>query len=222
MNDTPTSRDAYRKRLDDDPDLNEHLVLRIHRSLSWLDRARLQGNDDDSAFIFYWLAFNALYARERGEVFDYSNTERSVIREYFELIAQLDSDSTIYNILWQRFSDPVRNLLGNKFVYQPFWNHYNEIPGYEDWEERFEKTNKMSLIALQNEDTASILKLIFDRLYVLRNQVFHGAATWGSSVNRDQIRDSLNILEFIVPILIELMLDNPEKQWGRPCYLVVR
>ena len=216
-----TSRELYRRRGEVESDLHDHLALRLHRSLSWLARVEQQTDDDDAAFIFYWLAFNALYARERVEDADVHEGERSVFRQYFQQIARLDEDNVIYDEFWRRFSDPVRNLLRNKFVFQPFWNYYNNLPGSEDWEARFERTQTRSLLALKREDTGTILQLTFDRLYVLRNQVFHGAATWHSSVNRDQIRDSLNILAFIVPILIDLMMKNPQESWGQPCYLVV-
>ncbi|WP_425067816.1 hypothetical protein [Reyranella sp.] len=35
---------------------------------------------------------------------------------------------------------------------------------------------------------------ILDRLYVLRNQLLHGGATWNSSVNRSQVRDGAAVL----------------------------
>lgn len=38
-------------------------------------------------------------------------------------------------------------------------------------------------------ETGTVLMILFDRLYVLRNQIIHGGATWNSSVNRDQVRD---------------------------------
>ena len=39
----------------------EHLSLRVHRALSWLNRAE-QCQDDDGRFIFLWISFNAAYA----------------------------------------------------------------------------------------------------------------------------------------------------------------
>ena len=35
--------------------------IRIHRSLSWVNRAEKQDEDLDARFIFYWIAFNATY-----------------------------------------------------------------------------------------------------------------------------------------------------------------
>ena len=43
-----------------------NLGLRVHRALSWLDRAE-QSDDDDARFIFLWIAFNAAYANEIGD-----------------------------------------------------------------------------------------------------------------------------------------------------------
>jgi len=66
-----------------------------------------------------------------------------------------------------------------------------------------------------------VLTVIFDRLYVLRNQLVHGGATWNSSVNRCQVRDAAGIMERIVPLIIGIMMDHPEASWGAPCYPVV-
>ena len=37
-------------------------TLRMHRALSWLQRAEAAGEDDDVAFVCLWIAFNAAYA----------------------------------------------------------------------------------------------------------------------------------------------------------------
>ena len=44
--------------------LPDPLQLRIHRALSWIGRAEREAGDDDAAFIFYWIAFNAIYAED--------------------------------------------------------------------------------------------------------------------------------------------------------------
>jgi len=40
----------------------EALSLRVHRALSWLNRAEQETEDIDAKFIFLWVAFNAAYA----------------------------------------------------------------------------------------------------------------------------------------------------------------
>ena len=66
-----------------------------------------------------------------------------------------------------------------------------------------------------------VLSNVFDRLYVLRNQLVHGGSTWNSDINRDQVRDGAAILEFLVPVFVDVMMDNPQEDWGRPFYPVV-
>ena len=51
-----------------------NLALRVHRALSWLNRAE-QADDPDGRFIFLWIVFNAAYATEIGE--SYRLSERS-------------------------------------------------------------------------------------------------------------------------------------------------
>jgi len=59
-----------------------------------------------------------------------------------------------------------------------------------------------------------ILTIIFNRFYVLRNQVLHGGATWNSSVNRNQVNDCNSVMKVLVPLFTEIMLNNPDEEWG--------
>jgi hypothetical protein len=75
--------------------------------------------------------------------------------------------------------------------------------------------------AMADKQTARVLTLVFERLYMLRCQMMHGGTTWGGKVNRGQVRDGASILGALVPVMVDLMLDNPEEDWGRPFYPVV-
>ena len=195
------------------------LQLRIHRGLSWIGRAEMDHEDEDAAFIFYWIAFNAIYAEDRLDVEDLP--ERRIFEGYFEKIVKLDVRNVIYDALWNRFSQEIRVFLNNRFVFQPFWKHHNGVAGYDDWETRFERSKRRVNAAMAEQDTLGVLSTLFDRLYVLRNQLIHGGATWRSSVNRDQVRDGRRIVAFLVPIFVSLMVSNPDVHWGAPYYPVV-
>ena len=69
--------------------------------------------------------------------------------------------------------------------------------------------------ALAARDTVTVLSIVLSRIYTLRNQLVHGGATWGSSVNREQMRDCTNFMAKLVPLVIEIMMDHPETLWGR-------
>jgi len=65
------------------------------------------------------------------------------------------------------------------------------------------------------------LSVVMTRLYTLRNQLIHGGATWDSQLNRDQVRDCSNLLGKLVPVIIEIMLDHPDHDWGPAIYPAV-
>lgn len=192
--------------------------LRVHRAISWLGRAEQESDDPDAAFMFYWIAFNAAYAAEEDS-FDLN--ERDVFRDYFQRLSDFDSDTRIYNAVWTRFPNSIRVFLGNRYVFSPFWKHHNGARGYDNWQDRFDAASARFNRAVSETDTVTILSMLFDRLYVLRNQMIHGGATWNSSVNRNQLRDAVAILADLVPVFIDLMMDHPHEDWGKPFYPVV-
>lgn len=194
--------------------------LRVHRSISWIGRAEVCGDDHDARFIFLWIAFNAAYADER-EFQSIAPGERATFVDYFGKLVARDGERQIYNALWQRFSGPVRALMENRFVFNPFWQHQNGIDGFEDWDERFRASARNFAQAFQAGDSVRVLSVVFDRLYVLRNQLVHGGSTWNSAVNRAQVRDGAAILAFLLPVFVDLMMDNPDEDWGRPFYPIV-
>ena len=51
---------------------------------------------------------------------------------------------------------------------------------------------------------------------MLRNQLVHGGATWQSSANREQIRDAVAFLQYLVPIMIDVMMDNSSSMGTSP------
>jgi hypothetical protein len=198
----------------------ETMGLRAHRAISWIGRAEKCGDDDDARFIFLWIAFNAAYADER-EFQGIAPGERAAFIDFFGRLVALDQRRRIYRAVWERFSGPVRLLMDNRFIFNPFWQHHNGIDGFADWEERFRTSARSFAHAFQAGDTARVLSFVFDRLYVLRNQLVHGGSTWNSGVNRAQVRDGAAILSFLMPVFVDLMMDNPEKDWGKPFYPVV-
>ena len=196
--------------------------LRVHRAISWLSRAEQEANDPDAEVIFYWVAFNAAYGRvQDADDMDggsRSPSERGLFHDFFDLILELDTEKRVYKEIWERFSGPIRILLNNQYVFQPFWDNRRGKSGAENWESWFKNSQRNSMEALAQQDTLTVLAIVFDRLYVLRNQLVHGGATWKSSVNRRQVVDGARILSFLVPLFVSIMMDNMEEDWGEPAY----
>ncbi|MCX4048335.1 HEPN domain-containing protein [Aeromonas caviae] len=195
-----------------------NLNLRVHRSLSWLQRAE-RAEDEDGRFIFLWIAFNAAYATEIDE--DYRLSEQATFRGFLEKLCELDEHKHIDNLVWQEFSGSIRILLDTPFVLQSFWDFHSGKIGETQWQERLAQGKTMASQALASGNTPILLGVVFNRLYTLRNQLMHGGATWNSSVNRKQLKDCANLLGKLVPVIIELMMAHPDTLWGDACYPVV-
>lgn len=210
-------KDKQRKLRDGFP---EGLGLRVHRALSWLDRAEREAKDDDVRFILLWVAFNAAYAANLDDE-GAAGGERDRFNAFFDVIVDLDREQRIYAAVWERFAQEFRILLENRYVFAPFWAHHNGAPGHAAWPQMLAAARDGAHKAIARRETARFLALVFDRLYVLRNQLVHGGATWNGAVNRDQVRDGAAVLGWLLPIFIDVMMDNPARDWGRPYYPVV-
>ena len=200
-------------------EFSEDFRLRIHRALSWLSRAD-SSDDLDFRFISLWIAFNAIYAKEFK--LRTNTSERSDFSLFLQLISQLDTDQKIYNIVWQTFPSNIRLLLDNQFIFQPFWDYHNWQLSESAWQEEFSHSKQRAHQALASKDTDTILMVVFERLYTLRNQIIHGGATHSSQVNRSQLVDGSAMLSRLIPlILMTMMQHHDRKDWGQPFYPVI-
>ena len=149
-----------------------NLGLRVHRALSWLDRAEQCEDDDDACFIFLWIAFNAAYANDIGD--RERDPEQKVFGRFLAKLVRLDNDKVLYELIWTEFSNSIRVLLDNQFVYQPFWDFQNGLIEEEEWTKKFDRSRAAVKKALAKQDTNTVLAVVLSRMYTLRNQVIHG------------------------------------------------
>lgn len=201
------------------------LTLRVHRAISWLRRADASRDDPDVRFILLWIGFNAAYAGDLSRALDGEGgervNERARIDEFFRTLVAMDGQNRIYAAIWERFSQEIRQLLDNRYVFAPFWRHQRGEAGGAGWEISFEAAKRAANASLAARDTPVMLSILFDRLYVLRNQLVHGGATWGGAANRAQVRDGAALLGFLLPVFVDLMMDHPDFEWSMPDYPVV-
>jgi hypothetical protein len=208
-------KDRQRKERDNHP---INLRLRVHRALSWLDRAEQAEGDLDAQFIFFWIAFNAAYANEIDD--HHRFTEQETFRNFIDRLCQLDEGNLLSDLVWKEFTSSIRVLLSNQYVFQPFWDFHNNKKTEQEWQDDFKTANAFAHKALGYKNTSAVLSVIFSRLYTLRNQTMHGGATWNSAVNRDQMRDAVAFLNKFVPSIITILMDSFNELWGEPCFHV--
>lgn len=197
--------------------LPEILAIRLHRAISWLNCAEDNESNLDLCFLTQWIAFNSCYAMEAN--IDQQKTEREKFRQFVGKIVSYDAEKRIFNLLWDKFSGPVRLLIENQYVYKIFWD-YQRGEAVE-WEKSFRRSIEDANKHLSTQNVPALLEIVLDRLYILRNQLFHGGATYKSKVNRSQLVDGTRILEILIPIVIDIMLQNQDEDWGRILYPVI-
>jgi hypothetical protein len=199
-----------------------NLSLRVHRALSWLNRAEQLGEQDDTdgQFIFLWIAFNAAYATEIDE--RYRTSAQVTSRAFLRKLVELDgAKRRVEGLVWTEFSKSIRVMLDNPYVFKGFWDFQTGLLTEAEWKRKFATAKRAAHRALERQNTVTVLAIVLSRIYVLRNQLIHGGATWKGSVNRDQLRDCANFMAKLVPLVIEIMMDHPETLWGDACYPVV-
>ena len=120
-----------------------NLSLRVHRALSWLERAEQLGaeGDLDVQFLVLWIAFNAAYATEIDE--KYRESEQQTFRSFLEKLTQLDvAQQRFEQLVWQEFPRSIRVLLDNKFVFADFWKFQNGSLPEAEWQRSFAAANR--------------------------------------------------------------------------------
>lgn len=204
-------------------ELPEPHAVRLHRAVSWLACAEAQQENPDLQFISLWIAFNACYSvdEERPQFLG----ERDVFQRFTHKLAKHDASSRIHQCLMNTYTGPVRTLISNQYVFAPFWEAQRLIGGNQpdttDWQPRFEKASKTAMMFLMEKKVPELLGVVLDRLYVLRNQLMHGGATWNSKVNRQQVKDGCSIMLTLMPAIIETMMAAKDEEWGEIFYPVI-
>lgn len=197
--------------------LPETLTIRLHRAISWLKSAEKQEGNLDIKFLSLWIAFNACYAVDINGF--NSKPEKAKLRDFTSSLVLFDR-VRLYNLFWEKYSGPVRVLIENKFVFEKFWE-YNRGEA-EDYLPAFNKSIATALNCLSKENIEGLLEIVLERLYTLRNSIVHGGSTFNSKLNRAQLKDACNIMQLLVPIIIDIMLENNEHDWGEIAYPVVK
>lgn len=209
-------------------ELSQVHSTRLHRSLSWLKAAgeQLESKNIDQAFINLWISFSACFYIEGEEP----------IAPFIEKLVSFDDKQRIYTCLWNEYSQSVKALIKNPYVFAEFWkaqrlmseqlNDDGLAGGSSDdidaaWRASFNQSSVEALNYLSRKKVAPLFSIVLDRLYVLRNQVLQGGATFQSQVNREQVEDGVALLSNIMPIIVRIMLSSSDEDWGDIAYPVI-
>lgn len=200
----------------EDEDLSEDHRVRIHRAISWLKCAEKHYEaEGDLAVIALWISFNSCYSidpQNKSPI-----PEKVKTKHLIEKLIAHDNGKLIQGLLFEKYLEEVKRLINNKYIFEPFWRAQKDKE--VDWMSLFTEARRVARRSLEQGKTEVLLSIIIDRLYVLRNQLIHGGATYQGAVNREQIEDAKGLLIELVPIIIKTMFSKED--WGEISYPVV-
>lgn len=202
--------------------VKEHpLPIRVHRAFSWMDAAdqlddagteRPADQLADQRLILRWIALNAFYGKwDAVELEPVKDT--TSLRDFLKQISKLDEDGLVAQALLTRRDDVV-DVVSNRFIDQHFWKllHQNR---------RFDAGRSRKIIekAYRIEDWDKVVRELLNRIYLVRNQLVHGAATCNSSLNREIVSKCGSVLrDLLVAFSVVIIEHGRYKEWGDLCY----
>lgn len=202
---------------------DEPFRIRIHRALSWFKKAKeLNLNGElDLSFITMWIGFNAAYGQNLNSAF---KLEKTLINDFLNQILLQDHKNEIGNILWNHSSKAIISLLENKYTLEKYWHYVNGKEDASNWNESLQRSVTKGKILIEKKSAPDeLLSMILHRFYSLRNQLLHGGATFESILNRNQIEDALQLMFGVFPVIVQLMMETPDKSvFGEPYYKPIK
>ena len=216
-------------------------AVRFGRALSWLKRSE-SAEDPDVRFILLWVVLDSLFGQEE----DIQPREGNVAPRRDEAVvrAGIPGDvakfmgEDVKGIVWEGFHrqrEAVARILRNIYIYQPFWRVIAEsgvhsrksresapCPGVGNIRHKFARDNNRVLFDWLAKNSPSgrreVARTVFLRLATLRNQLMHGASAHLEEINRTQVEDGCRLLSELVPRILHVMMESPDKTRGVVAY----
>ena len=188
---------------------------RLQRAESWISRAESlkeqEWDDYHGPFIFYWIAFNALYGRND----EIGSTDGKDMEWFLGRICELDQEDGSLSGMLRDLKSKTDRLIKAQFLSRAYWKEGPSTRFKENQEEDFEKAQT----AYDRRKFDGYLTTLFERLRVLRNQIFHGCSTDRRSLNKNSLRPALEILEELVPQFLKIFKDHGQRyDWPKAPY----
>lgn len=217
-------------------DFDKSNMIRMVRALSWLKRElEFDLPDPDLSFIMNWVAFEAIYSNDEFLRAPPSKPSPKSVLQITDFVNRIiantlqESDRQRLPAVIERSWSHVHNLFANKYISPKCWRAYyggttRAGPKHNPFRE--EQSPPAKKVLKDPQQFRSFIEELFTRLYYLRNQVFHGNATYkgGAETERSaQINDGMQVMRNVMPVFIHIMLVDLEgnisdEKWGRVPY----
>lgn len=192
-------------------------AIRFHRACSWLQRADEADQEDlDLAVLCQWTAFNALYGQwDHGKRMPVPDME--CWKHFIERMVELDAAKHIADTLMDH-RPLVLTILEDKYVSSFYWKDPGEQSAHKVRKVKYEAQSWYL-----NGNWAGILERLIERIYFVRGQLVHGAATFNSKVNRSAVRQCAMAMSHLLRTFLRVWIEfGADEDWGILCYPPLR
>ena len=168
--------------------------------------------DLDLSLLSQWIAFNALYGQWDGEAKE-PVPDHVCWRHFVDRILSLDKDRSVIDIL--RDHKPLAmTIFEDEYLSRYYWKKPNEKRA-----SRSRKTKFDARTWYLQENWTLILDGLIERIYLLRCQLVHGAATYNSNLNRTSVRRCSQMMDHLVRAFLFVWIEHgADEDWGIMCY----
>lgn len=189
-------------------------LIRFHRACSWLARVEAMDleRDSDLVLISQWIAFNALYGQWDESAHE-PVADRECWRVFIDRVFELDQSGYLGQTLTTH-KRLVLSLLDDRYLSGFYWR---DPAGVHPAQTHKEKHAAATWFIEQNWKL--ILERLLVRIYLMRCQLVHGAATYGGQLNRTSLRHCVTMLGHLLPTVLLVLIDHgADEDWGIMCY----
>lgn len=194
----PAAKDSARQ---------QNLFDRLDRACSWIAAAQaLPESQMQEVFMAFFIAFNAMYGKRQ-----YEGNKTETVRDLAAFIdkvrnmhdADLDGGRATLTVALFRARSTIKAMMTNVFLRDAYWRR--EVP-HDVLTKRFESQYSWADRRLKDGDWVPLIRLVLQRVVVLRNQIFHGCVTHGAtSAGWESVEQGTAVLTLLVPAFADLM-----------------
>lgn len=187
-------------------------AIRVHRAFSWLARVETLEDDIDNSLICRWISFNSLYGQWNAPKREPAADSVSW-KQFLSRVQTLDGSNHIVNVLVDH-KKLVMAILDDEYLSRFFWEEPSDA--------RARKSKKAKYNAQTwylEKRWVMILERLVERIYFMRCQLMHGAATFGGKLNRTSLKHCSIMLGHLLQGTLLVMIDHgADEDWGSMCY----
>jgi len=187
--------------------------IRLHRAFSWLTRCEEDADSDlDLSLLCIWISFNGLYGQwddQRRE----PQPDRESWRAFLDRILAIDAAKHV-SLMLTGERELVMSILDDEYLSGFFWEEPSDIRASKSKKSKFDARTWYI-----DGKWRLILDRLLERIYLLRCQLVHGAATHGGKLNRDSLRNCVQMMRSLMNAVLLVVIDfGDQEDWGLMCY----